>query len=166
MAIDPVCGMTVKPDGPHHCEYHGVEYHFCNPKCLVKFQADPEKYLHPQPVQEQKPAPKGVMYTCPMDPEIRQPGPGICPKCGMALEPETPPVPGAVEYVCPMHPEVVKSAPGNCPICGMALEPRDVPAEDNAELRDMTRRFWISVVLALPVFVLAMGTDLLPQLMP
>ena len=106
------------------------------------------------------------MYTCPMHPEIRQPAPGSCPKCGMALEPESPPVPGAVEYTCPMHPEVVRSEPGSCPICGMALEPRNAPAEDNAELTDMTRRFWVSAALALPVFVMAMGTDLLPQAMP
>jgi Cu+-exporting ATPase len=164
--IDPVCGMTVKPGGPHHCEYHGVEYHFCNPKCLVKFQADPEKYLHPQPAQEEKPLPKGVMYTCPMDPEIRQPKPGICPKCGMALEPEMPPVPGAVEYTCPMHPEIVRSEPGVCPLCGMALEPRETGHEDNAELRDMSRRFWFSAGLGLPVFLLAMTSDLLPHAIP
>ena len=75
-------------------------------------------------------------------------------------------VPGSVEYTCPMHPEVVRSEPGSCPICGMALEPRNAPAEDNAELRDMTRRFWTSTALALPVFVMAMVTDLLPQAMP
>jgi len=101
-----------------------------------------------------------------MHPEIRQPAPGSCPKCGMALEPESPPVPGAVEYTCPMHPEVVRSEPGSCPICGMALEPRNAPSEDNAELNDMTRRFWASAALALPVFVIAMGTDLVPQAMP
>ena len=65
-----------------------------------------------------------------------------------------------------MHPEVVRSEPGSCPICGMALEPRNAPAEDNAELRDMTRRFWVSAALALPVFVMAMVTDLMPQAMP
>ena len=163
---DPVCGMTVKPDSPHHCEYHGIEYRFCNPKCLAKFQADPEKYLNPQPPEEQKPAPKGVMYICPMDPEVRQDHPGACPKCGMALEPETPLLPGAVEYTCPMHPEIVRSEPGSCPICGMALEPREAAVEDNAELRDMTRRFWISTALALPVFLLAMSFDLFPEEMP
>ncbi|MEW6313874.1 MAG: heavy metal translocating P-type ATPase [Pseudomonadota bacterium] len=164
MATDPVCGMTVKPDSPHHCEFRGVEYHFCNPKCLAKFQASPETYLEPHPM-ESRVAKSNAMYTCPMHPEVRQPAPGNCPKCGMALEPESPPVPGAVEYTCPMHPEVVRSEPGNCPICGMALEPRGAVAEDNAELKDMTRRFWISAVLALPVFVLAMGTELFPQLM-
>ncbi len=162
---DPVCGMTVSPDTKLRHVHQGKTYLFCNPKCLAKFQASPEKYLNPQPTQS-APAPSGVMYVCPMDPEVRQLGPGSCPKCGMALEPETPLMPGAVEYTCPMHPEIVRSEPGSCPICGMALEPRDAPAEDNAELRDMTRRFWVSTALALPVFVIAMGTDLLPQLMP
>ncbi|HEU0282518.1 MAG TPA: heavy metal translocating P-type ATPase [Gallionella sp.] len=165
MATDPVCSMAVKPESPHRCEYRGVEYHFCSAKCLAKFQASPADYLKPhseQPVVERS----GVMYTCPMHPEIRQPAPGSCPKCGMALEPESPSVPGAVDYTCPMHPEVVRSEPGSCPICGMALEPRNVSTEDNTELRDMTRRFWTSTALALPVFVMAMVTDLLPQAMP
>ena len=163
--IDPVCGMTVSPDTKLRHEHEGKTYLFCSSKCLAKFQASPEKYLNPQPTQF-APVPGSVMYICPMDPEVRQLGPGSCPKCGMALEPETPLMPGAVEYTCPMHPEIVRSEPGNCPICGMALEPRDAPAEDNAELRDMTRRFWISAALALPVFVIAMGTELLPQAMP
>ncbi|HEU0233500.1 MAG TPA: heavy metal-binding domain-containing protein, partial [Gallionella sp.] len=163
--IDPVCGMAVKPDVHHRCEYRGVEYRFCSAKCLAKFQASPVDYLNRHPAQP--PAAKGgVMYTCPMHPEIRQPAPGSCPKCGMALEPESPSVPGAAEYICPMHPEVVRSEPGSCPICGMALEPRNAPTEDNTELNDMARRFWTSAALALPVFVIAMVTDLLPQAMP
>jgi P-type Cu+ transporter len=162
---DPVCGMTVLPDTKLRHVHEGKTYLFCNPKCLAKFQATPEKYLNLQPTQP-APASSGVMYICPMDPEVRQLGPGSCPKCGMALEPETPLMPGAVEYTCPMHPEIVRSEPGNCPICGMTLEPRDAPAEDNAELRDMTRRFWVSTALAAPVFVIAMVTDLLPQAMP
>src|SRR3990167_6232430 len=171
MATDPVCGMTVKPESPHRCEYRGAEYRFCSAKCLAKFQASPADYLNkPSATEAPQPAPVpvrgGPVYTCPMHPEIRQPAPGSCPKCGMALEPESPPVPGAVEYTCPMHPEVVRSEPGSCPICGMALEPRNAPSEDNAELMDMTRRFWSSAALALPVFVMAMGTDLLPQAMP
>ncbi len=163
---DPVCGMTVKPESPHRYTYHDQEYHFCSAKCVAKFQADPETYLHPQPVKEQKPAPKGTIYICPMDPEVRQDHPGACPKCGMALEPEMPLVPGAVEYTCPMHPEIVRSEPGNCPICGMTLEPRTATVEDNAELKDMTWRFWFSTALALPVFVLAMTADLLPSAIP
>ncbi len=161
---DPVCGMTVKPDSPHHFEYRNVEYRFCNAKCVVKFQASPETYLNPRPVEPVVAKP-GVMYICPMDPEVRQPMPGSCPKCGMALEPESP-LAAAVEYVCPMHPEIVRDEPGDCPKCGMALEPRDVPTEDNAELADMTRRFWLSAALATPVFVMAMVADLLPQALP
>jgi Cu+-exporting ATPase len=161
---DPVCGMTVKPDTKLRHEHKGKTYLFCNPKCQAKFSADPEKYLNPQSVQSE-PAPSGTMYICPMDPEVRQPKPGICPKCGMALEPEFPVV-AATEYVCPMHPEIVRSEPGDCPICGMALESCDTPTEDNTELNDMTRRFWVSTALALPVFVVAMVADLLPQVMP
>src|SRR6516165_8947136 len=69
----------------------------------------------------------------------------------------------AVEYTCPMHPEIRRPGPGACPICGMALEPVTVSAEagPSAELRDMTRRFWVSVVLTAPLFVLVMGAHLL-----
>src|SRR5262249_59721371 len=84
-----------------------------------------------------------VIYTCPMHQEIRQSGPGGCPKCGMALEPLVPtPAAARTEYVCPMHPEIVRSAPGACPICGMALELRTVTLADevNPALVDMTRR--------------------------
>src|SRR5690348_14326096 len=89
------------------------------------------------------PAVSGAIYTCPMDPEVRQPGPGACPKCGMDLEPEiVAPAPVKVEYTCPMHPEIVRDQPGTCPICGMDLEPRTVTAapEENVELRRMERR--------------------------
>ncbi len=112
-----------------------------------------------------------IVYTCPMHPEVRQPTPGACPKCGMTLELLRPPGPAAAaaatEYVCPMHPEIVRSAPGNCPICGMTLEPRTpVAAEGSPELADMTRRFWASAALALPLFLLAMATDIFPSLFP
>jgi len=80
---DPVCGMLVDPQqAAGSAQYQGQTYHFCSKGCVAKFQGDPEKYLHPQAA----PAP-GVEYTCPMHPEIRQIGPGSCPKCGMALEP-------------------------------------------------------------------------------
>ncbi len=113
-------------------------------------------------------APKGASneYICPMDPEVQQQGPGDCPKCGMALEPAIAVLPVTkTEYTCPMHPEIVRDAPGNCPICGMALEPRTVTAaeEKNPELVDMTRRFWISVALTIPLLVVAMA-DLIPAL--
>jgi len=160
--IDPVCGMTVADNKPYHLEYEGLTYRFCSKKCLDKFQASPSAYLKPQTVEFEQ---SGVLYTCPMHPEIRQSAPGNCPKCGMVIEPETP-VSTAVEYTCPMHPEVVSDKPGSCPKCGMALEPRNAPTEDNTELNDMTRRFKASVALALPVFVLAMTADLAPQLVP
>jgi Cu+-exporting ATPase len=98
-------------------------------------------------------------YTCPMHPEIRQAETGNCPKCGMALEPAGVPVPAVrTEWTCPMHPEIVRDAPGNCPKCGMALETRTATAEEETpELVDMTRRFWISLVLTVPVLIAAMG---------
>jgi Cu+-exporting ATPase len=105
-------------------------------------------------------APAGTKYVCPMDPEVVSDKPGACPKCGMALEPEMPAAPlTKIEYTCPMHPEIVRDEPGSCPICGMALEPRTVTLEEapNHELTDMTRRFWWSAALSLPVFLLAMS---------
>ncbi|HEU4407773.1 MAG TPA: copper-translocating P-type ATPase [Polyangiaceae bacterium] len=102
-------------------------------------------------------------YVCPMHPEVRQPGPGACPKCGMALEVavQAPPK-TAVEYTCPMHPEIVRPEPGSCPICGMALEPREVALDEaNPELIDMQRRFVVSTALTVPLFVLAMA-DMIP----
>ena len=105
-------------------------------------------------------------YTCPMDPEVRRQGPGDCPKCGMALEPAVAALPATkTEYTCPMHPEIVRDMPGSCPICGMALEPRTVTAaeEKNPELEDMTRRFWISTALTVPILIVAMA-DAIPGL--
>jgi len=98
-----------------------------------------------------------------MHPEIRQDGPGNCPKCGMALEPVAPVAAATrTEWVCPMHPEIVRDVAGNCPICGMALEPKTAAAdeEENAELVDMRRRFWISVALTIPLVAVAMGEHL------
>ena len=95
-----------------------------------------------------------------MHPEVRQDHPGSCPKCGMALEPVAPiQAVSKTEYVCPMHPQIVRSEPGNCPICGMTLEPRVVSAGDepSPELADMTRRFWISVALTVPLMLIEMS---------
>ena len=99
------------------------------------------------------------IYTCPMHPEVHKEGHGDCPDCGMALEPMYVTLPTSRDYVCPMHPEVVRDGPGSCPICGMALEPRSVTLEeeDNPELRDMTRRFWVSAALSLPLLLVSMG---------
>ena len=102
------------------------------------------------------------IYTCPMHPEVRQRGPGNCPKCGMTLEPVVAARP-RTEWTCPMHPQIVRDAPGSCPICGMALEPQTVGAGEgpDPELVDMTRRFWIGLVLTLPLLAFVMG-DMLP----
>ncbi len=124
--IDPVCGMTVDPHTAKHRHDHlGHTYYFCSAGCRTKFIASPDKYLSPQQ-REAEAVPEGTIYTCPMHPEIRQIG------------------------------------PGSCPICGMALEPDLVTADTgpNPELADMTRRFWIGLVLALPVFALEMGSHL------
>ena len=186
---DLVCGMMVDPaTARHHVSHDGTEYYFCCAHCAEQFRSDPQRYLQPRsaPARQtaktpltqlaipstaaasgvtRKPADERI-YSCPMHPEVRQTGPGICPKCGMALEPEIVASSAAakIEYTCPMHPQVVSDKPGFCPICGMALEPRTIASalqEDNPELRDMTRRFWFSVALTVPVVVLAMA-DMIP----
>jgi len=125
---DPVCGMKVDPaKTPHHADYQGATYHFCGARCREKFIANPAQYLEPRETQVAPPAKPGAIYTCPMHPQIRQVGPGSCPLCGMALEPEN---------------------------------IADVEHGPNHELVDMTRRFWIALALALPVFVLEMGGHL------
>jgi P-type Cu+ transporter len=117
------------------------------------------------PARSTGPTQTSGSYVCPMCPEVHATKPGACPSCGMALERDMPAEATRVEYTCPMHPQIVRSAPGQCPICGMALEPRTVSAheEENPELRDMTRRFWISVVLTVPLLTVAMA-DMLPGL--
>nr|WP_246420412.1 heavy metal translocating P-type ATPase [Neoroseomonas alkaliterrae] len=119
--------MTVDPaTTPHRAEHAGTAYHFCSAGCRTKFLADPAKYLDPKPALRAETVGPGTIYTCPMHPQIRQLGPGSCPICGMALEPETP-----------------------------AAE-----AGPNPELVDFTRRFWIGLVLTLPIVVLEMGGHL------
>src|SRR6202051_4234005 len=124
-AIDPVCGMKVtRETAKHRFAYRGQDYFFCSARCRERFEADPEKYL--QPKQPEPAAPAGTIYTCPMHPDVRQVG------------------------------------PGSCPICGMALEPEQVSLDDgpDPELADMLRRFWIALVLTVPVFGLEMGRHL------
>ncbi len=122
---DPVCGMSVDPaKSPHRFDYRGETYHFCSAGCRTKFAADPQTYL--DETTPKAAVPEGTIYTCPMHPQIRQVGPGSCPICGMALEPEV----------------------------------ASLDAPPNPELADMTRRFWVGLVLALPAVVLEMGGHL------
>ncbi|MDI4238506.1 heavy metal translocating P-type ATPase [Bradyrhizobium sp. Arg237L] len=133
LATDPVCGMKVDPaTAKHRFSHKGEDYVFCSARCRERFATEPEKFLKPR---ESEPAlPAGTIYTCPMHPEVRQVG------------------------------------PGSCPICGMALEPEEVTLDDkpDPELVDMTRRFWIALVLTLPVFAIEMaghafGIELVPM---
>ena len=130
IARDPVCGMEVDPAASkHRFDYRGETFHFCSAGCRTKFAADPKTYLDkasPQAKASKADVPEGAIYTCPMHPQIRQVGPGSCPICGMALEPEV-------------------ASPDAGP---------------NPELADMTRRFWIGAVLAVPPVVLEMGGHL------
>jgi Cu+-exporting ATPase len=184
LAKDPVCGMNVDPaTAKHRLEHAGKSYYFCCGGCAEKFKADPEKYLAPASsslvtlggaavrpapfpliaLSEQPSKADSTNYVCPMCPEVRTDKPGPCPSCGMALERETPLAATHTEYTCSMHPEIIRPSPGSCPICGMALEPRTVSAieEENPELRDMTRRFWVSLTLTVPLLAIAMF-DMLP----
>jgi len=124
---DPVCGMAVTEQSPHHLEHAGQPYYFCSAKCQARFAAEPARFVHaevgrhaaPTPAPQGKP---GTLYTCPMHPEIRQDHPGNCPKCGMSLEPVMP----------------------------------ELDAEENPELVDFQRRFWWTLPLTVVVAVLAM----------
>ncbi|CAN5753478.1 heavy metal translocating P-type ATPase [soil metagenome] len=98
-------------------------------------------------------------WFCPMCPDVESDEPGDCPKCGMALE-RNPAYREGTIYTCPMHPEIEQDHPGDCPKCGMKLEPKTISAESSAEdeeIRSLTRKFWIALVLTLPVLVIAMG---------
>ena len=174
---DPVCGMSVTEDSEYHIHIGDSDYYFCSGGCFDKFEANPEQFLNPAQVQDSEcpddscslsSVQSSSIYTCPMHPEIEQAVPGACPKCGMALELKGLPVAETkTEYTCPMHPEIIQNHPGSCPKCGMALEPKAVAVEEeNKELIDMTKRFLVSSVLAIPVFLLAMIADLAPALLP
>ncbi len=157
---DPVCGMAVTSASEHRFAHEGETHYFCSARCREKFQAAPARYLDPETATpEPGAAQSSAVYVCPMHPEVRQAGPGACPKCGMALEPETPLPATRIQYTCPMHAEIVRDEPGACPKCGMALEPMTVSLEDeeSPELADMTRRFWVSAVVTVPLVILAMG---------
>jgi Cu+-exporting ATPase len=131
-AVDPVCGMTVSIDETTpSLEHEGRQYYFCRPQCLARFRENPQQFISGS-----------------AKPSVHE---------------HEPISQGRVEYTCPMHPEIVRDRPGSCPICGMALEPKTVSATDDAnpELEDMARRFWVSVILTVPLLAIAMS-DLIP----
>lgn len=130
-SIDPVCGMNVDPEhAAGTASYEGKTYSFCSQGCVAKFQTDPEKYLQPVPNPEpMKERAAGIEYTCPMHPEIRQIGPGSCPKCGMALEP--------------------------------AAFTLNTIEEENPEYADMRRRFFLTLpVVAIFLVFMVLGVHL------
>src|SRR6266404_2942339 len=179
MTKDPICGMMVDEATALRADRDGHNLYFCSEHCRQKFLADdppataPEGYgeRHEDPHhghhehqahQHERKKPLGAAkYFCPMCHGVESDKPGDCPKCGMALERNPAFVPEAKTiYTCPMHPEVRQDHPGNCPICGMALEPVSFTTDAGAEGHEasaMSRRFWISVLLSLPVLMLAMG---------
>lgn len=177
--IDPVCGMTVDPSQASAVREHGGKmYYFCSSSCAARFNANPSKYVP----EELKPIYKDPVCGMDVSPStassnIERDGSTyyFCsPSCrrkfesnpkqyiGPGLQPSAPAPQKDVEYTCPMHPEIIRLGPGSCPICGMALEQREITGEDlNPELRDMTRRFWVSVVLTLPILSL-MFSEVIP----
>ncbi|MBL9091800.1 MAG: YHS domain-containing protein, partial [Planctomycetaceae bacterium] len=137
--VDPVCGMTIDAEtAPDKHRVGDETYYFCAKRCGDKFRSDPQWYLTDEQGARQE--------SC----------------CGhdrhdaAKFQSRSAP-PAASKYTCPMHPEIEQDHPGSCPKCGMALEPKTVSAEeDDSELRDMTRRFWVASVLTAPLFFLAM----------
>ena len=149
--IDPVCGMTVKPDGPHRHVHAGVEYRFCSARCQEKFIASPEQYVQPAPVPETPSAPPsaGTLYTCPMHPEIERPGPGSCPICGMALEPRSATVEDTSEYD-DMRRRFVVAAVLSVPLFMLAMGDM-LPGRPLAGLISGRARTFVELALATPV---------------
>jgi Cu+-exporting ATPase len=150
-AEDPVCGMQVDPSSSLSAEKDGKTYLFCSEHCRERFLK--------RGLTERKPQESSQKYICPMCDGVESDCPGPCPKCGMALERQGPaPKSAETVYTCPMHPEVEADRPGQCPKCGMELEAKSVEVvEEDTDLRDMARRFWVGLGVGLPVFLLAMG---------
>ncbi len=167
-AIDPVCGMTVEiATAKHTHEHEGATYYFCNPRCKTRFEADPVRFIDPEAkahaaAEEAKARPKGTLYTCPMDPEIVQEGPGTCPKCGMALEPmgippaDAGPNPELVDF----RRRFLFGAVLTVPVVLIAMAPHvGVPLHDWVSPR-ITQ--WLELMLATPV-VLWSGLPILER---
>ncbi|MDP9422050.1 MAG: heavy metal translocating P-type ATPase [Pseudomonadota bacterium] len=136
IVTDPVCGMKVDTrTAEHRYELGGTSYYFCSARCRDRFAANPDQYLNPAR----------------HDPAVKTPAMGALPEAAEGMI-----------WTCPMHPEIRRDGPGQCPICGMALEPLEPSLEEeaNPELIDMTRRFWVSAALSLPLVLLAIAIEL------
>jgi len=186
-AQDPVCGMTVDPStAAGKSEFHGKTYYFCSKSCKERFDGTPEAFVALTAPAAQKRAetdPVCGMEVAPSKAAASAVHDGrtfhFCSKGCEAkfhadprkylattkvTQEQRPQTASSTEYTCPMHPEVKQRGPGSCPICGMALEPREITGnETNPELADMSRRFWISVALSLPLLAL-MVSELLPAM--
>ncbi len=169
MLRDPVCGMQVKErTGKPHYEYKGHDYHFCSEGCSEKFIGEPERYIIARDIVCGMNVERATarylsshngekFYFCSSSCQTKFDGESEIYLSGRPVGEK---MPEGTIYTCPMHPEIVNEGPGECPLCGMALEPKGVSGEDegpNPELVDFTRRFWIGLVLAIPVLILAMG---------
>ncbi len=187
MAIDPVCKMEVAEETALTFQRNGQTYYFCCEHCRQRFKdeqgsgraklplslvetrdssagASPShpNQSHPNQSPSRRKLNSGTaLYICPMCPGVESDKPDSCPKCGMALERANPAPPSSKTiYTCPMHAEVEQDEPGDCPICGMRLEPKTVTLddeEDDSELNNMSRRFWIGLALTVPLFAMAMA---------
>lgn len=145
---DPVCGMSVTPNSPHHHHHQGKAFYFCSAGCAQKFAADPAKYLG----EAQTPAPviAGTIYTCPMHPEIRQDHPGSCPLCGMALEPEMPTLEdGENPELTDFRHRFWWTLPLTLSVVVLAMFGHQL------ELFSMATQSWVELVLTLPIVVWA-----------
>ncbi|MEW7988494.1 MAG: heavy metal translocating P-type ATPase [Candidatus Thiodiazotropha sp.] len=147
---DPVCGTAVSETSRYRSSHRGIEYRFCSEGCRTRFLDDPSRYMHGdnEQVDQQCHDQHGLRKTHVNEKTDRDHS-------------------RSAVFTCPMHPEIVQDHPGNCPKCGMALEPRTIAVEEKSkELIEMNRRFWVSAMLALPVFLLAMVADLSPRWLP
>ena len=175
MNIDPVCGMEVKSDSPYKMQYDGHDWYFCSAKCQGKFEDVPKQYIldpvcgmHVKPESIHRAKFANISYRFCSEKCLNK----FNEKPSQYIDKNGRSDDATIEtstalYTCPMHPEIVREGPGSCPKCGMALEPRTLDAdEDTSELDDMSLRFRVSVILAVPVFVLAMVADLIPKWLP
>jgi P-type Cu+ transporter len=143
---DPVCGMNVSETSKFSKTNDKKEYYFCSQNCLNKFERNPSQYLNEEKNNEH------LEHNHLDEPHTHEI------------------IKQNIKYTCPMHPEIIRDKPGDCPKCGMALEPMGVidkkEEENTDELDYMTKRFWISTVLAIPLFILAMLADLSENILP